>query len=62
MDWLWDTLGALAVVILASFWAMESVGFSKEDYKVAFYILVVLGIIFIAFFALAMLGVFKPPI
>ncbi len=57
MDWLWDTLGALAVVILASFWALESVGFSKEDYKVSFYILVVIGIILIAIFALALLGV-----
>tara|TARA_R100000781_G_scaffold77683_1_gene48064 strand:- start:38 stop:226 length:189 start_codon:yes stop_codon:yes gene_type:complete len=62
MNWFWDTLGALFVVIIAVFWLFEKTGFSKEDYKVAFYILVVLGIIFIAFFALAMLGVFKPPI
>ena len=57
MDWLWDTLGALAVVIILSFWTMESVGFKEKDYKVFLYVLVIVGIILIAIFALALFGV-----
>ncbi len=44
MDWLWDTLGALAVVIIAVFWLFEKTGFSKEDYRVSLSFLAIIAI------------------
>ena len=57
MDWLWDTLGALAVVCLAVFWLFEKTGFKRGDYIVFLYVVGIVGIILIAFYALVMFGV-----